>query len=311
MAGYIYTISCPDAEAEIAALEAWALTGAEPQGRIAYAPAAYDISRAAYVRFCIHIEAFGETLEELIADCLARCIAYQRFRLEFVRPPPKAPVPKTETIVRVANAITGRPDLSHPAVELAIVATSKAWHLGRIISVSRSPWLQGMQRPVHFSSALPQRLARALVNLVAAPGDTLIDPCCGIGTVLMEALHAGVVAVGCDINARLLQGVAQNLRHLGLPVRLFQGDARQLAGRFAAGVMDLPYGRNLPRDVASYENLIAPLWRATKRMALVAAQPLDNILQKIGCAIVRRASVPKGRLVRHIYLVAGRRLEEK
>jgi len=309
MAGYIYTISCPDVESEIAALEAWAIIGAEPQGRIIYAPAAYDIIRAAYIRFCIHIEAFGESLEELIADCLARRIAYQRFRLQFLRPPPKTPDSKTETIVRVANAITGRPDLSHPAVELAIVATTKAWHLGRIISVSRSPWLHGVMRPVHFSSALPQRLARALVNLVAAPGDTLIDPCCGIGTVVIEALHAGVMAVGCDINARLLQSVAQNLRHLGLPVRLFQADARQLAGGFEAGILDLPYGRNLPRDVTLYEDLIAPLWRATKRMALVSAQPLDNMLENIGCAILRRACVPKGRLIRYIYLIAGRRLE--
>ena len=301
--GYVCTIHCPDDEAELAAAEAWAFTGCEPQGRLAYAPAAVDIARAAYLRHCVHIEASGGSLEQLVADCQARRVAYEGFRLQFLRPPPKVPEHKDEVILAVANAITGRPDLHHPRVQLAVVAVAGAWHFGRIISTGGSHWLRGIDRPVHFSSALPQRFSRALVNLVAAPGDTLIDPCCGIGTPLIEALDAGIIAFGADLNPKMLRGLAENLRHFGFPLRLFRADARQLVGAYDAAVLDLPYGRNLQVDETLYRELLAPLGGGARRVAVVAAQALDPLLQDLGYEVLRHARVRKWQLVRHVYVV--------
>ncbi|MCE5238201.1 hypothetical protein LLH23_06885 [bacterium] len=303
--GYVYTIHCPEDEAELAAAEAWAFTGSEPQGRLVRAPWAVDITRAAYLRDCVHVEAAGHSLDELVADCLARRVAYEGFRLQFLRPPPKVAEHKDDTILRVANAITGRPDLHHPRVRLGVVAVSGAWAFGRIISTGGSHWLRGIDRPVHFSSALPQRFSRALVNLVAAPGDTLIDPCCGIGTPLIEALDAGVTAFGADTNPKMLRGLAENLRHLGLPLRLFRADARRLAGRFDAAVLDLPYGRNLPMDEQLYRELLGPLGRSARRVAIVAARDLDKLLDDLGYTILRHARVRKWQLVRHVYVLQG------
>ncbi len=301
--GYVYTVHCPDDEAELAAAEAWAFTGAELQGRVAYAAAGVDIARAAYVRHCVHLEATGATLDELIADCLARRVAYEGFKLQFLRPPPRVAEHKDETILRVANAIAGRPDLHHPRVQLAVVAVAGAWHFGRIISTAGSHWLRGIERPVHFSSALPQRFSRALVNLVAAPGDTLIDPCCGIGTPLIEALDAGIVAFGADLNPKMLRGLAENLRHLGMPLRLFRADARRLTGAYDAAVLDLPYGRNLPMDEALYRALLGPLGHGARRVAIVAAQDLDALLHDLGYVVLRHARIRKWQLVRHVYVL--------
>jgi hypothetical protein len=182
-------------------------------------------------------------------------------------------------------------------------ATSARWMLGRIISHGENRWLEGMVRPIHFSSALPQRFSRALVNLVAAPGDTLIDPCCGIGTPLMEALEAGVVAFGADLNPKMLRGLAENLRHFGLPLRLFRADARQLVGRYDAAVLDFPYGRNLQLDENLCRDILTPLRQAVKRAAIVSAQRLDALLTEVGFRVVRYLSVHKGQMVRHVYVV--------
>jgi hypothetical protein len=305
MPGYLYTIHCSDDEAELAAAEAWAFTGAEPAGRVAVAPWGVDIARAAYLRHCVHIEATGASLDELAAACHRQGVAYERFRLTFLRPPPKVAEHKDEVIVQIANAITGRPDLRHPAVQLAIVGLPGAWHFGRIISASHSQWLRGIERPVHFSSALPQRFSRALVNLVAAPGDTFIDPCCGIGTPLIEALDAGLIAFGADTNPKMLRGLAENLAHLGLPLRLFRADARQLVGRYDAAVLDLPYGRNLPMDEQLYRELLGPLGRSAGRLAVVAAQDLTALLDELGYRLLRHARVRKWQLVRHVYVLRG------
>lgn len=276
------------------------------RGRIAYAPHAVDIARSAFLRQCVSIEAHGPDLATMLDDCRRQEVAYERFRLRLLRPPPQVDVHSQQVILQVANAITGRPDLTNPQVQLAVVAMQDRWLLGRIISTGLNRWLSGIERPIHFSSALPQRFSRALVNLVAAPGDTLIDPCCGIGTPLMEALEAGVMAFGADNNAKMLRGLAQNLAHLGFPLRLFRADARQLAGNFDAAVVDFPYGRNLLLDKHLARDLLLALRQTVKRAALVAAAPMDEVLQETHFDILRRATVPKGQLVRHVYVVKPR-----
>jgi tRNA G10 N-methylase Trm11 len=141
------------------------------------------------------------------------------------------------------------------------------------------------------------------VNLVAAPGDTLIDPCCGIGTPLMEAMEAGVIAFGADTNPKMLRGLAENLRHFGLPLRLFRADARQLIGHYDAAVLDFPYGRNLLLDKDLCRDILTPLRQAVKRAAVVSAQRLDEVLAEVGFRVVRYLSVHKGQMVRHVYVI--------
>lgn len=295
-----------DEDAELAAAEAWAFTGVEPVGRLVRAPLAVDISHSAYLRHCVAVEAQGEDLAELVADCHRAGLAYEGFRLEMLRPPPRQVVNGQEVVRQVANAITGRPDLSHPRVTLAVVVSDQGWCCGRLVSVGRNRWRQGMERPHHFSSALPQRMARALANLVAGPGQTLIDPCCGIGTVVMEAADAGIIAFGADHNGRMLHFLAVNLEHFGLPRRLFRADARHLTGHFDGAVLDLPYGRNLIGDLPLWRELIAPLRQAARRSVIVAPTPLTDPLGELGFRVVRVARVPKGALTRYIHLVVSK-----
>jgi tRNA (guanine10-N2)-dimethyltransferase len=303
--GFVTVIHCEDPEWELAAAEAWAFTGGEARGRLVYSPQAVDITRSAYLHACLEIEAQGANLAELLADCRRQGMAYEGFRITLFRPPPKVSGHGEQIIRQVADAITGDPDLSTPRVQLGLVGSQHHWLVGRLISCGRNHWRRGIDRPVHFSSALPQRFSRALVNLVASPGDTLIDPCCGVGTPLIEATEAGIIAVGADYNPKMLTCLALNLAHLGLPQRLFHADARTLGGRYEGAVMDLPYGRNLKGPQTPPAELIAPLRQVARRIALVSAVPLDSLLPTLGLRLIRAAQVPKGQLVRHVYLVAG------
>lgn len=298
------------------------------QGRVVFAPQAVDIARSAYLLNCVSIEAQGDSLEALLEDCRRQDIRYEGFHITLLRPPPRVHARSNEVVLKVANAITGRPDLTNPKVQLAVVAVRQGtgdreqvsatasdpspvtshlsperWILGRVISQGENRWVEGMVRPIHFSSALPQRFSRALVNLVAAPGDTLIDPCCGIGTPLIEALEAGVVAFGADTNPKMLRGLAQNLKHFGLPLRLFRADARQLVGHYDAAVLDFPYGRNLLLDKDLCRDILTPLKQAVKRAAVVSAAPLDDVLAEVGFRTVRYLTVHKGQMVRHVHVI--------
>ncbi|MBW3536795.1 MAG: methyltransferase domain-containing protein, partial [Actinobacteria bacterium] len=91
-------------------------------------------------------------------------------------------------------------------------------------------------------AALRPTAAAALVYLAGKPGGTLVDPCCGSGTVLTEAMAAGWQAAGGDFDPSALESAAANLRSRH---GLWHGDARKLPfadGSIGAVATNLPFG---------------------------------------------------------------------
>jgi hypothetical protein len=66
------------------------------------------------------------------------------------------------------------------------------WHAGELAAGLRLGGNRG------GSPGLPAALAAAMVHLAGEPGAVLLDPCCGPGTILKEALAAGWAAEGTD-----------------------------------------------------------------------------------------------------------------
>jgi tRNA G10 N-methylase Trm11 len=87
--------------------------------------------------------------------------------------------------------------------------------------------------------AIPPRLARIMVNLSGCtPGKTFLDPFCGVGTILQEALLSGARVVGTDVNPWCVKAARENLEWLTKEYELketdftvLQGDARKLSSR--------------------------------------------------------------------------------
>jgi tRNA G10 N-methylase Trm11 len=93
---------------------------------------------------------------------------------------------------------------------------------------------------------MPPRLARIMVNLSAcAPGKVLLDPFCGVGTVLQEALLERANVVGVDVNPWCVNAANENLNWIkneyGLEdaeFRVVQGDVGRLAEKVGQETVD-------------------------------------------------------------------------
>jgi tRNA (guanine10-N2)-dimethyltransferase len=307
---YAYILVPPQSYEGLAMAEFHAFTGKEASGRLGIAPVAVDISRAAFISTSMHMAASGASLHDLCADIRAKSLAWERFRIEHFCPSTSYKLTSLEPVIAVANAIEGRPDLTNPAIRLGLVATPELWSVGPIISQYMPDWPSHEQRPHFFSGSLPTRFARSIVNLVASPGDSLIDPCCGVGVVLIEALASGVQAVGCDINPKMIAQAADNLAVLGLPPRLFVADARRLTSRYDAAILDLPYGRNVNIHDGLYADVLHCLARIVRRIAVVAAARLpEELTANVGLTLVRHVKIPKNNLVRHLHLFSTHRID--
>ncbi len=78
---------------------------------------------------------------------------------------------------------------------------------------------------------MPPRLARMMVNLSSCQaGKTLLDPFCGVGTILQEALLEGAATVGIDANSWCVKAAEENLDWIAREYELHSVDFRVLQG---------------------------------------------------------------------------------
>jgi tRNA G10 N-methylase Trm11 len=97
-------------------------------------------------------------------------------------------------------------------------------------------------RVVERTGALRPTVARAMVLLAGEPGGVALDPCCGSGTILREALAAGWEARGLDIDPDAVRGARRNAPDA--EVRVDDARSLELADQsVGACVSNLPFGQ--------------------------------------------------------------------
>jgi len=83
--------------------------------------------------------------------------------------------------------------------------------------------LRDFGRPVRdmLSGSMPPKLAKIMINLAQLPsGATILDPFCGSGTVVQEALLLGYEAIGSDISDKAIKDTKNNLDWLAKSYKL-------------------------------------------------------------------------------------------
>ena len=94
--------------------------------------------------------------------------------------------------------------------------------------------------------AMPPRLARMMVNLsLCTAGKVLLDPFCGVGTILQEALLEKASVVGMDVNPWCVDAAEENLEWLigeygleGADFRVLQGGIDRLTMKVGVESVD-------------------------------------------------------------------------
>lgn len=104
----------------------------------------------------------------------------------------------------------------------------------------------------HLPGSLKPPVAAALVKLAnLSPGQSLLDPFCGSGTILVEAALMGAAAQGGDSDAAAVEHARTNLKEAGVSLDVQQWDARKLPlgdSSIDRIVSNLPWGRQVQVD---------------------------------------------------------------
>lgn len=156
-------------------------------------------------------------------------------------------------ISKRVGAIVGKSrgvDLRNPRTDLRIVFSQNVY-VGRALwSVDRSSFEKRKNRymPYFYPASLHPKYARALVNLSRVrPDESILDPFCGTGAVLVEAALIDLNPIGSDISGKMIEGARKNLEHLRLGADLHMcdvGDIGKIIGRVSGIATDPPYGKS-------------------------------------------------------------------
>jgi tRNA G10 N-methylase Trm11 len=224
------------------------------------------------------------------------------FKLVYVEAGMKVDYDTQRAIERdIGFRIRGKAEMRRPERWFGILNIGDRWLFGECHH-AEAVWLQHNDKPQHYSTALSTRVARAVVN-IAIPdpsGIQAIDPCCGIGTVVIEALSMGIDIVGYDINPLAIRGARVNLKHYELPEVVAIGDMTELTGHYDVAIVDLPYNLCSVLPEAEQLAILQSARRLAQRVVVITTETIDAVLKTAGFTIEDRCTLRKGTFARHI-----------
>ncbi len=302
---YIYQYRSRDEERSLCQLEQRSFFNMSTDAANLESSIRVDPSRSPFIRARIDVLFESETVDGLAEKVKGLRIRDSTFKVFFVKnddePSFLHSEERTSLARRIGLIIDGEADLDEPELKLALMHVNGRWVFGRYYT-NEAVWLRHRKKPQQFSTALSTRLARALVN-IAVPdpsGKTVIDPCCGVGTVLIEALSMGIDIVGSDWNWIVVQSARENLAHFGYRCDVTRRAIEEIEERYDVAIIDLPYNICHVTTQENRRTIIFSARSIADRVVFVNTDIPDSVFLEAGFTIVDRCVAPKGSLKRQI-----------
>lgn len=144
----------------------------------------------------------------------------------------------------------GKVSFRNPDFVIRVYHTDR-WYITREIwnnSITSDFGRRAQMRPFFSPISLSPRTARLMINLSGTvKGETILDPFCGTGGILIEGGILGRRVIGNDFSLSMSSGTKLNLKYYGIKnANVFNHNALDLdpGETVHAIVTDLPYGRN-------------------------------------------------------------------
>ncbi len=196
--------------------------------------------------------------------------------------------------------------LTPPNAEILAVFTLKNLYIARTMVIYDSVLQQYRDESRPYISkeiSTSPKVCRTLLNLAGArPGDTVLDPFCGTGTLLMEAAMLGMKCIGIDIDGDQVHGTKTNLTWFGRDIgeqvhfEVFRGDARNLTNLVSKQV-----------DAVAFEPSLGPVSRKkpTAREAEAIIKELTELYRE---SLTQIAQIlrPDGRVAMTIPVIVSK-----
>ncbi|PAE06052.1 RNA methyltransferase [Terribacillus saccharophilus] len=258
-------------------------------------------NRSPFIKGRLTILYSGDSVEEIVKQVNHIELDNNTFKVLFIK---INDLPKNQKVEfeeqraiekKIGWNIIGQAEMRNPDVLFGIVPFQGRWYFGSYLE-SESVWLHHAKKPQEYSTALSTRLARTVVN-IAIPDPTavrVIDPCCGIGTVLVEALSMGIPIVGADRNPLVVKGARENIAHFNYHGEVAIQDISEQEGHYDVAIIDMPYNLYSRATAEEQYTIIQNARRIADRVVILTIEDMDEMILKAGFTIIDRCVANKG-----------------
>ncbi|SHE64219.1 TRM11 family SAM-dependent methyltransferase [Caloramator proteoclasticus] len=302
---FLYYINYRPDESDLCNLEMRVIFNKDLSEKYFLSEKDFDIDRSVFIKYKIDILASSNSFDELIKKVEKLNINQEKYKVKYFDVDDKVKVEfnekhRLEGII--GERIEGDVDVYNPKVMFALTLVDGTWIFGRYIKNS-GEWHKHEHKPVYYCNALPVRIARSMLNI--GLGDNLnkkvVDPCCGVGTVLLEAAALSVDIEGYDINDKVVENAVKNIEFFGYDVKVENKDIANVDKKYDLAIIDLPYGILSITSDEEIMHILKSAARITKEAVIAAVSDIRKELDEAGFKVVDYAVVPKKHFKRFIF----------
>ena len=305
---FIYNLNYPSYEKESCEIEVRALFKFDLKEKVFFESRNVHPSISPYLKSRLEIIYKASTFLELVELITKDKIAASDFMVKYMEwgidDPPFAK--RREYCKAIGLVIEGSACYNSPKIIFGITFYKENWYFGKLTEKSPN-WKKHNKKPNSYSSSIGQSTAKVLIN-IAGNGDTskrLIDPCCGVGTVLLEGIWAGYDIIGCEINRKTAENARKNLRHFNYEAEVITGDIQDIDDSFDASIVDLPYGNFSFKNDENQLKIIRNAIRISKKIVLASSEDIRDELVQENLKIIDHCKIGKnknGDFLRYIWV---------
>lgn len=302
---YLYNLNHAEGEEQLYAWEIRTLFGQTPTKKQLESPIKISPHRSVFIKERLAIQYEAQSFSELLEAVKNNPLTFETFKCLWLKYPNQelGYRDRLAAMRELCHYIGGEADMTHPKSLLGLTQYEGRWLFGELVPNENS-WVSHENKPHSYSNSLSVRVSRAIANIAVGtnPDTTIVDPCCGVGTVVLEVLTVGGNIVGNELNPLVAEKARQNIAAFGYEANIKTGDIQDLEGRFDLAIIDLPYGHFNPISPEIQQMIIREAGRLAKELLLVTQEDMTQDIEQAGFEIKERCQVRKAHFIRYLTL---------
>lgn len=306
---YLYKLNYKDLNWELAKLELNILLNEEITCKHLISNNYVDANQSYFIHSRTDLLAVNKDPIQLLKDIEAlkiTCddfkIVYERFEnddLEYEF--------RMRMIKEISYIIDGIGVINNPSNYYMLTRIDDMWYFG-LFHRSQMPWKLNNQKPYSYSNAVEANLALSLVNLATnnQANISLVDPCCGVGTVLIEAARLNYQIDGYEHNEMIALNAIKNLRYFNYPTTVNAMDMNLITNNYDVAILDIPYNHTTAITKQEQENILRTCKKISHKLILVANEDMKSMLDTVNYQISNQVCLYKNdskNFTRYIYIL--------
>lgn len=290
----IYFINHKIGYHELCALEMKYLFGNTTSTKHHITSSSIDLNRSIFIRKKIDILYSGTSIEDISVQMNQDQIRLDQYKVIFIKTNTLTYEERIHAIRVIGTSILGDFSLKSPSVTIGVTYLDGRYYVGTY-QKNDNQWMNRIKKPFNYSHALDIKIAHAVVNIATANQSniTMIDPCCGIGTVVIEAYKMGFTMIASDINPLVVSHCNDNLSHFKIPIQAHVADITEIQDIYDVAILDLPYGQFSLTNKKEQATLMKEIRRISKRSIIITMIDQTEMILNSGFTIIDQCNVIK------------------